>query len=517
MKTIFPETAVILGIPIDNLHLEQIIDRIFGIAADYETDGRPRTAVAVDMDTLIRLYSGSRRSLEPDEMVVNTLRQADLMIPMGRPVAWIARLVGTRLKQKFSGNRFFTRFLNAAEYKGKSLFILGSNSGDLQEATEAIRSARPELKIAGAADFDPLSAERNNYRTRLLEKINASAADFLILDLRDPAIAGWFEKYRYRVYVSLCLVVPGIDKFIESAGSASPQNAGLSRRLASRVPMVPPPYILKHFFYSSLVFCFTILPLAMYQQYKRLSYKLFRIRSPLPSIKSRVSKSGKGIALRIITLPDPLDASMAEEIRDELKAMVGRAPKTVLDFSEVNFIDSSGLGLLLSLWRTAAAKDREIFMIGVHPPVFRFFSLSRTLDFFEKNMCETIDDVIGVLSRRSDSSSFYYLAAIRGNATIFHMYGELDASRVKDIDINSVLETIGRRNAVLNLSGLNFIDSAGMQFFVKIQRHVTRHGRCCIMYGLREYVRQMFNILKLDRMFVIADDLDDAENALNQF
>ncbi|MFW6011694.1 MAG: STAS domain-containing protein [Desulfosalsimonas sp.] len=516
MKTIFPETAVILGIPIDNLRLEQIIDRMFKMAADYETDGRPRTAVAVDLNTVIHLYSSSRRGGDYEEAIVNILRQADFMIPIGRPVAWIARLVGTRLKQKFSGYQFFTKFLNTVQYSGKSLFILGEDSGRMKGAAEAILSGRPDLKIAGTADFDSSRAGKNSYRTWLLEKINSTAADFLILDLRDPAIACWFEKYRYRLYVSLSLIVPDISGIIKAEGKISSENRGIARGITSRIPFFPP-YIAKHFFYTSLMFCFTILPLTIYQQYKRLSYRLFRNRSSLASIKSRVSKSGKGLALRIITLPDPLDAYMAEEIKDELKEMVGRAPKTVLDFSGVNFIDSSGLGLILSLWRTAASKDREIFMIGIRPPVFRFFSLSRTLDFFEKNMCETIDDVIGVLSRRSDSSSFYYLAAIRGNAAIFHMYGELDASRVKDIDINSVLETIGRRNAVLNLSGLDFIDSAGMQFFVRIQRHVTRRGRCCIMYGLREYVRQMFTILRLDRMFVIADDLDEAENTLSQF
>ncbi|MFP3999073.1 MAG: STAS domain-containing protein [Desulfobacterales bacterium] len=513
MKPIFPETAVILGIPIDNLDLEQVIDRMFEMASEYEADSRPRTAVAVDMDTVIRLYSGARNATDPDEAVVDMLRRADLMIPVGHTVAWTARLVGTRLKQKFSGAQFVTRFLNAADAGGKSLFLLGSKTGDIRGATDLLTAARPAMNIAGADDFDPTRAENNNYRTRLLEKINKSASDFLILDLGDPAISVWFEKYRHRLYVPLTIVIPDINRFMRAAGKPAAESRSRIPGRISGIPMLAP-RILKRFFYSSLMFCFTIFPLVMYQQYKRLSYKLFSISPSIPSIKSRVSKSGKGIALRIITLPDPLDASMAEEIREELKEMVKRAPKTVLDFSGVNFIDSSGLGLLLALWRTAAAKDREIFMVGIRPPVFRFFSLSRTLDFFEKNMCETIDDVIGVLSRRSDSSSFYYLAAIRGNAAIFHMYGELDASRVIDIDIDSVLETIGRRNAVLNLSGLDFIDSAGMQFFVRIQRHVTRHGRCCILYGLREYVRQMFAILRLDRLFVIADDLDEAENAI---
>lgn len=518
MKTIFPETTVILGIPIDNLDLEQVISRFFKMAAEYEKDGRPRTAVAVDMDTLIRFYSAGRSQEDSGEGLVNTLRQSDLMIPMGRPVAWTARLVGTRLKQNFSGTEFFGRFLNAAEAGKKSLFLLGNGSGGIYRAADILGAARPGLKIAGSAQPSVGQEEERYSAAWLLEKINAAAADFLILDLRDSSTGTWFEKYRHRLYVPMTLVITGTHGFIRAACKPPAGIKGTGRLAHEGLAGVPLflPRLWKRFFYTSIMFGFTIFPLVMYQQYQQLSYKLFRIRSPIPSIKSRISKSVQGQALRIIKMPDPLDASMAEEIKEELKHMVGRAPKTVLDFSDVNFMDSSGLGLLLTLWRTAAANNREIFMVGIRPPVFRFFSLSRTLDFFEKCMCETIDEVIGELTRRSDFSSLYYLAAIRGNAAIFHMYGELDASRVLDIDMNSVLETIGRKNAVMNLSGLNFVDSAGMHFFVKIQRHVARRGRCCILYGLRENVRQMFKILRIERLFVITDDLEGAENELKE-
>lgn len=511
LRPVFHETTVILGIPIDNADLEQIIRRMLEMAAEYETDGRPRTAVAVDIDTVMRLYSGERKQDDHKDALINTLRQSDLMIPMGHPVAWTAGLVGTRLKQKFSGTRFFTRFFNAAEAGGKNLFLLGNGSGGLQQAAAIIADARPGLRLAGKDAPDTEQTENSHNHARLLEKINSASPDFLVLDLRDPAAGAWFEKYRQRLYVPLTIIISGTHGFIRAAGS---RRTG-GRKSGYGMPLFLP-RIWKRFIYTSAMFGFTIFPLVMYQQYQRLSYKLFRIRSPIPSVKSRVSKSGQGMALRIVTLPDPLDASMAEEIREELKQIVERTPKLVLDFSGVNFMDSSGLGLLLALWRTASANDREIFMIGIRPKVFRFFSLSRTLDFFEKSMCETIDDVIGVLSRRSDSSSFYYLAAIRGNAAIFHIYGELDASRVLDIDMDSVLETIGRRNAVLNLSGLNFADSAGMHFFIKIQRHVARHGKCCILYGLRENIRHMFTILRLDRLFVITDDLDSAESAIER-
>ncbi|MFP3981380.1 MAG: STAS domain-containing protein [Desulfobacterales bacterium] len=515
MKTLTPETAVILGIPVDNLDLEETISRILTMAEDYELDGRPRTAVIVNTDTVIRLYAEIRSRSGPNEGLINMLRQSDLMIPVGRPVAWSARIVGTRLKQRFSGVAFFREFFRNAEKNDKTLFLLENASRSMHRAAQLLQPVHPGLAIAGTAAPAPRKAENPGLRTMLLEKINATAADFLILDLRDPASAAWYEKYRHRLHVPLTLVITGTQDLIRAAGHS---HAGRFQRI-SGIADTKSEFrrrIWMRFFYSPVMFGFTVFPLVLYQQYQQLTYKLFGLRSPNPSIKSRMSRPGQGVALKTITLPDPLDASVAEEIKTELKHIIAHSAKVVLDFSRVNFMDSSGLGLLLSLWRTAAAMDREIFMIGVQPPVYRFLRLSRTLDFFEKSMCQNIDDVIGVLCQRTDSASFYYLALIRGNAAIFHMYGDLDATRILDIDIDALFETIGRRNAVFNLKGLDFIDSAGLHFFVKIQRHVARNGRSCILCGVREYVHQMFQILRLDRLFVFTDNIREAEKALRQ-
>ncbi len=512
-----PDTTVILGIPIDNLDLNETIARIFTLAEDYELDGRPRTAVLVDIDTIICLNAGSQNVYDPDGRLINILRQSDLMIPAGFPVAWAARIVGTRLRQRFSGEQLFQNFLRCAEKNEKSIFLLGNGPGFNHYAVQVIKQAHPGLKIAGTPVPAPDETKSRDFRDSLLEKINADAADFLILDLREPATGAWFEKYRYRLYVPLTIVVIGTRGLLRAACK---KHRSRSRyfspwKTASGLPMVLPG-IWKRFFYSSMMFGLTIMPLVLYQQYKQLAYKLFRTKAPVTSIKSHFSKSGRGIALRVISLPDPLDASVVEEIKQELKHLIEIASKVVLDFSAVNFMDSSGLGLLLSLWRTAAAKNCEIFIINIRPPVYRFLRLSRTLDFFEKNMCENIDDVIGVLCQRSDSAPFYYLALIRGNAAVFHMYGELDASRVIDMDFSAVIDTIGEKHAVFNLSGLDFIDSAGMQFFVKIHRYTAGNGRTCILCGLRQHVYQVFRIMRLDRMFAITDDLSAAETLLQK-
>lgn len=516
VKSNFSETTVILGIPVDNLDLEEALERIFSMAEAYELDGRPRLGVAVDTDTVIHLHTSAKHP-SPTENLMNTLRQSDLMIPIGRPVGWAARIVGTRLKEQFSRSRFFRMFFGRAGEKGKRLFLLGNDAGPVLREESFAGSGPAGVRIAGAARLQAPGGRSpdRDFQTRVLERINASAIDFLLLDLRDPAAGTWFARHRRHLYVPLTLVVTGLQEFLRQA--APPETGRQARgplpvsRMRLHVAR-----IWRHLFYSTFMFGLTILPLVFYQQYRQAARRLFSPRVPAPFVKSRISRDVQKTAIKIISLPDPLDASVIGEIKEELKQMIRQAPKIVFDLSRVKFIDSSGLGLLLSLWRTAAAKNREIFLVGIRPPVYRFLRLSRTLDFFEKSMCVTIEDVIDILARRSAASSFYYLAVIRGNAAIFHMYGELDAPRVIDIDFNALTETIGGRNAVFNLSGLDFIDSAGTHLFIKIQRYAARHGRICILCGLRQHVRRMFQILRLERLFTITENIFGAELVLRR-
>ena len=66
------------------------------------------------------------------------------------------------------------------------------------------------------------------------------------------------------------------------------------------------------------------------------------------------------------------------------------------------------------------------------------------------------------------------------------------------------------------MKDLNFVDSSGIVFFLKIQKHVQKTAKDCVLFGLQDNVRQMFSITKLDRLFVIAADMDSAASYLTK-
>lgn len=72
-----------------------------------------------------------------------------------------------------------------------------------------------------------------------------------------------------------------------------------------------------------------------------------------------------------------IDASNASEMRTSLRTAVEGEAKCVLDLAKVDFIDSSGLGVLLSCLRLANDKGQKLALANLTPSVQALFELVR--------------------------------------------------------------------------------------------------------------------------------------------
>ena len=68
----------------------------------------------------------------------------------------------------------------------------------------------------------------------------------------------------------------------------------------------------------------------------------------------------------------------------------------IVDLSEVPYIDSSGLGSLVSAYITRQKAGRSVALSGVNERVFRLFEITKTESLFL--MFETLDDAVAALS-----------------------------------------------------------------------------------------------------------------------
>jgi len=72
-----------------------------------------------------------------------------------------------------------------------------------------------------------------------------------------------------------------------------------------------------------------------------------------------------------------LDAGNVKEFRDAIQPLTAEREIVLLDMSALNFVDSSGLGALLSCLRTMNGKGGQLRLFGMSKPVKALFELVR--------------------------------------------------------------------------------------------------------------------------------------------
>jgi anti-sigma B factor antagonist len=96
------------------------------------------------------------------------------------------------------------------------------------------------------------------------------------------------------------------------------------------------------------------------------------------------------------TIEHRVDARMAGEFKQELLAMVESGhPLIALDLSDVDIIDSSGLGAIVSALKQLQGRG-DLVIVGARPAVVDLFQLTRMDKVFR--MFPRADDAIAALS-----------------------------------------------------------------------------------------------------------------------
>lgn len=80
----------------------------------------------------------------------------------------------------------------------------------------------------------------------------------------------------------------------------------------------------------------------------------------------------------IVKLSGELDHHSAEEVRNKIDDRIESTgySKVILDFSNVNFMDSSGIGVVIGRYKRISMKKGELCIANVQESVRRVFELS---------------------------------------------------------------------------------------------------------------------------------------------
>ena len=168
------EKVDVLGIKIDNYDLPEALARVEEIIADR----KPMYYGAINLNQIV-LYKENERFRSITD-------QAGLLTVDGQPVMWIAKLLGTPIKQKLTGPYFMQEVCRVAGERGYKVFLLGGAPGSAEIAAEKLKTMSPHLQVCGTYS-PPFGFERDDAE---MNKINAllksSGADLLFVGLGSP-------------------------------------------------------------------------------------------------------------------------------------------------------------------------------------------------------------------------------------------------------------------------------------------------------------------------------------------
>lgn len=99
-----------------------------------------------------------------------------------------------------------------------------------------------------------------------------------------------------------------------------------------------------------------------------------------------------------LKLAERLDSTNADVFKKEAVAVLdSRFSGLIIDFSGTKFVDSIGLGALVSILKQAALKQKKVVLASLSPQVRQIFELTRLYRLFE--IFATLDEATAALRK----------------------------------------------------------------------------------------------------------------------
>lgn len=183
----------ILGVNIDNITAAEALDKAEQLV---KSDG-VSVIYTPNPEIVMAAYE--------DSEFCGVLNSADMCVPDGIGVVYGSRIIGKPLPERVAGFDLSMGLMERMSKFGGRVFLFGSKPGVADEAAEKLTQKYPGIEIAGT---------RNGYfadsdEEEIVNEINSSNADLLMVCLGAPKQEKWINKYKDRLNVKLCIGAGG--------------------------------------------------------------------------------------------------------------------------------------------------------------------------------------------------------------------------------------------------------------------------------------------------------------------
>jgi anti-sigma B factor antagonist len=84
----------------------------------------------------------------------------------------------------------------------------------------------------------------------------------------------------------------------------------------------------------------------------------------------------------VVEISGELDGKTAPSAQEKIVPLIGEGGKILLDMSQVSYMSSAGLRMMLLLYRQAAGREGKIALVGLSEDIEDTMSATGFLDYF---------------------------------------------------------------------------------------------------------------------------------------
>ncbi len=114
------------------------------------------------------------------------------------------------------------------------------------------------------------------------------------------------------------------------------------------------------------------------------------------TLQATLLDSGSEIQVAIAEVIGDIDGKTAPEVQAQILAIAPSSPKLLLNLTQVPYMSSAGLRVMLSVYRQIKAQEGQVVLVGLCENIKDTMSVTGFLDFFVT--CETVDDGLAELN-----------------------------------------------------------------------------------------------------------------------
>ncbi len=319
----------ILGLPFDALTLEGATERLWD-----DIGARRRCLMATPN---INFIVTARRDCAFRDSVL----ASDLSVADGKPVIWIARLLGLPFEERVAGASLFD--VIAARQSGDTAgcYFLGGEDDAAELACTRLEETSPALRCAGSLNPGHGSVEKLSGES-VIERINAARPDFLVVSLGAAKGQAWITANAPRLNATVISHLGAVVNFY--AGNVKRAPAWMQRRgLEWLYRIRQEPGLARRYLHDAICLSWLLLT-------RVLPYALFllaaRRRHRTPGIIEQHANQESAIRA---TLSGCFGEKEMRTVREAFAEMAASARHLELDMAAVEDISPAFTGSLLVL------------------------------------------------------------------------------------------------------------------------------------------------------------------------